>query len=38
MQEINVNKIIFGEIEVEILPLTTIRGRSLKDCIVILDE
>jgi len=33
-----VNKILFGDILIEITPLTTIRGRSLKDCVVILDE
>lgn len=38
LTEINVNKILFRDILVEITPLTTIRGRSLKDCVVILDE
>jgi len=36
--EVDVEKIEFGNVKVEILPIAYLRGRSLKNSIIILDE
>lgn len=38
LDKIDPDNLVFGNIDIEILPLNTLRGRSLKNTIIILDE